>query len=203
MGKEERSEVEDFAAAADNAEVIDEQVAGEVPAEDKEAQGAAIDEDLSPEEKLARVQEELARKTVEADDYLNRLQRLQADFENFRKRNQKEREEMIRFASEGLICDLLPVLDNFERALSVNGDEQGLYSGVEMIFRQLNEVLHKEGLQPICAVGEKFDPNQHQAVMMVESSDHEDNQIIDEFQKGYTLKDKVIRPAMVRVAKSS
>ena len=203
MGKEERHEADDFAAVADNAEAQDEQVAGEVSAEDKEAQGDAINDDLSPEEKVAWLQEELTRKTTEAEDYLNRLQRLQADFENFRKRNQKDREEMIKFASENLICDLLPVLDNFERALSVKGDEQGLHSGVEMIFRQLNEVLNKEGLQPICAVGENFDPNQHQAVMMVESPDHDDNQIIDEFQKGYTLKEKVIRPAMVRVAKNA
>jgi len=203
MGYEERPEVADFAAAEDNAQAMDEQVAGEIPAEDKADRGAAAEEDLTPEEKVARLEEQLATKSVEAEEYLNRLQRLQADFENFRKRNLKEREELVKFASEGLICDLLPVLDNFERALAAKGDDQGLQAGVEMIFRQLNEVLHKEGLQPICAVGEQFDPNLHQAVMMIESADHGDNEVIDEFQKGYTLKDKVIRPAMVKVAKNA
>lgn len=136
-----------------------------------------------------------------AEEYLNRLQRLQADFENYRRRVNKEKEEFHKYASESLICSLLPILDNFERAIAA-GEGENLLSGVEMIFRQLKETLEKEGLCPIQAVKTEFDPNRHEAVMTVENDEHPDNTVIEEFQKGYLLKDKVIRPAMVKVSKN-
>lgn len=136
-----------------------------------------------------------------AEEYLNRLQRLQADFENYRRRITKEKEEFHKYASESLICSLLPILDNFERAIAA-GEGENLLSGVEMIFRQLKEILEKEGLCSIEAVKTEFDPNRHEAVMTVENDDYPDNTVIEEFQKGYLLKDKVIRPAMVKVSKN-
>lgn len=145
---------------------------------------------------------QLAAKEAELQEYIGRLQRLQADFENFRKRNQKEREELAKYGAERLVCSLLPVLDNFERALTATGEESSLKTGVEMIYRQLSEVLANEGLACIEAVGKEFDPNMHQAVMRVEAQEHGDNEVVEELQKGYLLKEKVIRPSMVKVAQN-
>lgn len=140
---------------------------------------------------------------TQAEEYLARLQRLQADFENFRRRTRQERDDLLRFASEDLICKLLPVLDNMERALVASGDQESLHKGVEMVYRQFLEVLGGQGLTPVCAVGQEFDPNLHQAVMQIPSPAHADNTVVEELQKGYQLKDKVIRPAMVKVANNS
>jgi molecular chaperone GrpE len=142
----------------------------------------------------------LAQQTALAEEYLASLQRLQADFENFRRRTRQEREELLKYGAEGLICNLLPVLDNLERALNATGAETSLQKGVEMIFQQFKETLAGQGLEPICAIGSEFDPTKHQAVMQVPSSEHPENHVVEEFQKGYLLKDKVIRPAMVKVA---
>ncbi|MCL6634635.1 MAG: nucleotide exchange factor GrpE [Peptococcaceae bacterium] len=146
----------------------------------------------------------LAEQTTRAEEYYNRLVRLQADFENFRRRTRQEMENFRRYASEQLVCALLPVLDNFERALAAGGDSiESFKSGVEMIHRQLKDVLTAEGLEEIRAVGEQFDPARHEAVLQAESAEHPDNTVIEELRRGYCLKDKVIRPAMVKVAKST
>lgn len=145
----------------------------------------------------------LAEQTTRAEDYYNRLARLQADYENFRRRTRQEKEDFYKYASEQLVCALLPVLDNFERALAAGGESiESFKSGVEMIHRQFQEVLAAEGLAPVPAVGEPFDPARHEAVLQAESAEHPDNTVIEEFRRGYCLKDKVIRPAMVKVAKS-
>ena len=154
-------------------------------------------EETTEEDQVVEVE---AQKAL-AEEYLSRLQRLQADFENYRRRVNKEKEEFHKYASESLVCSLLPILDNFERAIAA-GEGENLLSGVEMIFRQLKEILEKEGLCSIQAVKTEFDPNQHEAVMTVENDEHPDNTVIEEFQKGYLLKDKVIRPAMVKVSKN-
>lgn len=165
----------------------------------QDEQGAAKPEETDP----AVLRQQLAEQTARADDYYNRLARLQADFENFRRRTRQEMESFHKYASEQLICALLPVLDNFERALAAEGDSiENFKSGVEMIHRQLKDVLTAEGLAEVQAVGQQFDPARHEAVMQAQSPEHPDNTVIEEFRRGYCLKDKVIRPAMVKVAKS-
>lgn len=166
-------------------------------------EGEEIVNDFGNNEAGNDLQAQLAAKTAESEEHYSRMLRLQADFENFRRRSQKEREDFVKYAVEGLVNNLLPVLDNFERALSNQEDQGGNFkTGVEMIFRQFKEALEAEGVKAIEAVGCEFDPNCHQAVMQVASDEHEDNIVIEEFQKGYLLKEKVIRPAMVKVAKN-
>lgn len=126
--------------------------------------------------------------------------RLQADFANFRRRNEKEREELSSVVLQGLIKDLLPIIDNFERALAVEGAASTpLHDGISMVYNQLMESLKKNGLEVIKAAGEKFDPNFHQAVMRVQDPEKEDDTIEEEFQKGYMVQGRVIRPSMVKV----
>ncbi|GGG10832.1 nucleotide exchange factor GrpE [Paenibacillus abyssi] len=139
----------------------------------------------------------------EADENYQRYLRVQADFDNFRRRTQKEKEELGQYASMKLITQLLPIVDNFERALAAakgSEDNNSLSKGVEMIFRQLDQVLEQEGLKPMETVGQPFNPEYHQAIMQVESEEHEEGTIVEEVQKGYMLKDKVLRPAMVKVS---
>ena len=131
----------------------------------------------------------------------DRILRLQADFENFRRRTAKEKEELAAVITQNLLTDLLPLLDNFERAMAVEqSDGEAFQKGVEMIFTQLREVMEKHGLEHIEAEGKPFDPNVHQAVMRVENPDVEDGTITQVLQKGYQAKGRVIRPAMVQVA---
>ncbi|CAM4230153.1 molecular chaperone GrpE [Paenibacillus endophyticus] len=139
----------------------------------------------------------------QAEENQQRFLRAQADFDNFRRRTLKEKEELGQYASMKLIGQLLPVVDNFERAVaaaSVNGDFESLAKGVDMIFRQLEQTLEQEGLKAMNVVGEPFNPDFHQAIMQVESDEHEEGIVVEEVQKGYILKDKVLRPAMVKVS---
>jgi molecular chaperone GrpE len=139
----------------------------------------------------------------QADENHNRFLRAQADFDNFRRRTQKEKEELAQYASLKLVGQLLPVLDNFERALQtgVESDESGSFAkGVDMIYRQLAQVLESEGLRRMEAVGQPFDPELHQAIMQVESEEYETGNVVETVQNGYWLKDKVLRPAMVKVS---
>lgn len=138
----------------------------------------------------------------EAEENHQRLLRLQADYDNFRRRTRQEKEEFAKYASQSVVERLLPVLDNFERALAAGrnaADLESFIKGVDMIYRQLSDVLAQEGLEAIAAVGEPFNPEFHQAVMQVESDEHEDGVVVEEFQKGYKLKQRVIRPSMVKV----
>lgn len=165
---------------------------------------ASLAEENLEEEPAFALHARLAEEKARADDNFNRLARLQADFENFKRRTRQEREDFTKYASEQMVTALLPTLDNFERALASGGSSvEDLKSGVEMIFRQLKEVLTAEGLTPISAVGEPFDPKKHEAVMHQESCDQPDNTVIEELIRGYCLKDKVIRPAMVKVVRNT
>ena len=159
--------------------------------------------DMSPLEKILTLEAELIQAKAKTDEHYDHLLRLQADFDNYRKRTQKEKTEIIKYASERVIGDLLPVLDNFERAVSaaqINPDFSAFSQGVEMILRQLQTALSKEGLKAIEAIGQPFDPNLHDAVLRVESEEHPENTVVDELQKGYYLKEKVLRPSMVKVS---
>lgn len=160
-------------------------------------------EELSEVTELRRL---LAEQVAQSEDYFNRLVRMQADFENFRRRARQEKEEMGKYASEQLLIALLPVLDNFERALAVrkeSGGEGDFLTGIEMIYRQFQDILFREGLEVIPAKGEQFDPNKHEAVIQVEDDHYPENEIVEELRRGYCLKGKVIRPAMVKVARGS
>jgi molecular chaperone GrpE len=141
----------------------------------------------------------LTSKLEEAD---NRYLRLQADFDNFRRRTRLEIEAGEKYKAQKLVTELLPVLDNFERGLKVEADNEQtktLLQGMEMVYRSLVDALKKEGVEPIEAVGKEFDPNFHQAVMQGEDESFASNIVIEEFQKGYMLKDRLIRPSMVKV----
>ena len=154
-------------------------------------------EDIPPEEGFA---DALEAQLKEKND---RILRLQADFEKFRRRTAKEKEELAAVITQNMLGDLLPLLDNFERAMAVEQtDGEAFRKGVEMIFTQLKEVLNKNGLEHIEAEGQPFDPNVHQAVMRVENPDVSDGTVTQVLQKGYRAKGRVIRPAMVQVAGS-
>ena len=144
------------------------------------------------------VQEEKERLLAEAED---RYKRLYADFDNFRRRSRQEKEELSNVVAQNLILELLPVLDNFERALSSLSEEEaaGIGSGVSMIYRQLFGALEKAGLSVVEAEGKEFDPQYHEAVLRVEDADQAEGTIVQELQKGYSVKGKVIRPSMVKV----
>ncbi|MBS4194739.1 nucleotide exchange factor GrpE [Lederbergia citri] len=142
---------------------------------------------------------ELEKKLDESE---NRYLRLYADFENFRRRSQLEKESSEKYRSQSLITNLLPAIDNFERALQIEpNDEQSkaLLEGVRMVYRSIIDVLKDEGAEQIEAVGQEFDPNYHQAVMQTDDPEFGSNIVVEEFQKGYKLKDRVIRPSMVKV----
>lgn len=145
----------------------------------------------------------LAEQLSQAEEYRDRLVRLQADYDNFRRRSRQEKEEIYKYTSVKMISALLPVLDNFELALSAEGDSiESFKAGVQMIYKLLNDVLAAEGVVQILSVGEQFDPLKHEAVLRVDSDEYPDNMIIEELRRGYYIKDKVIRPSMVKVVKS-
>jgi molecular chaperone GrpE len=147
---------------------------------------------------------EFQKLRTERDTLLDRLARMQADFENARKRAAKEQQDFRDYALADAIKSLLPTLDSFERALQSSANEKSeLRSGVELIYKQLQDSLTKLGLRPIPAKGEPFDPRLHEAIEMVETSEVPDHQIVEELQRGYKLKDRLLRPAMVKVASNS
>lgn len=165
-----------------------------------------IDEDEEHTEESTTVDEttddKLKELEKEKEDLFNRHLRLQAEYDNFRKRTQKEKAADLTYKSQALVTELLPVLDDFERALLTASEDEAelnFVDGMKIIYRQLTAVLEKEGVEIIPTVGEEFDPNIHQAVATVSDDQYETNVVVEELQKGYLLKDRVIRPAMVKV----
>jgi molecular chaperone GrpE len=144
--------------------------------------------------------EEYERTRAERDSLLDRLARLQAEFDNARKREARERTEFRDFAIAGAVEQFLPVLDNFQLALKSTGSAEQLRTGVELIVKQMEEALRALNVQPVDAVGVEFDPRVHEAIEMVEKPDVPDHQVIDEVRRGYRIKDRLLRPAIVRVA---
>lgn len=147
-----------------------------------------------PRDQLARVQ-------AERDALFDRLARQQAEFENLRKRSAKEQADFREYAVADTVKQLIPILDNFDLALKSQSSEGDLRKGLELIRKQMDEVLSKLGVQAIAAKGQPFDPRFHEAIEMVDSSDVKENHVVDELQRGYKLKDRLLRPAMVRVSK--
>ncbi|MGH7854372.1 MAG: nucleotide exchange factor GrpE [Candidatus Binatia bacterium] len=169
-------------------------------------------EESSPENvattnsEIDNLRQELAAKEIEAKTNYDRFLRQVAELDNVKKRSAREREEISRFANEALIKDLLPVVDNLERAVahaSGGGNGKPLIEGVEMVLKGLLDVLARHGVTQISAVGQPFDPSKHEAMAQVESESHEPNSVVEELHKGYTLRDRLLRPALVSVAKSS
>src|SRR5438093_3768752 len=145
---------------------------------------------------------EVQKLKAERDALVDRLARLQAEFENARKRGEREQQEFREYAVADAVKALLPSLDSFERALSTEADSSEFRNGVELIYKQLYDALLKMGLRPIPAKGEPFDPRFHQAVEMVNTTDAKDHQVLEELQRGYKFKDRLLRPAMVKVAQN-
>src|SRR5258705_4141146 len=150
------------------------------------------------------VASEIDKLRAERDALLDRLARLQAEFDNARKRAAREQQEFREFAAADVIKNILPVFDSFERALKAPAaGSNELRSGLELIYRQFQDALQKLGVQPIESVGKPFDPRVHEAVEMVDTTDAEDHQVLDELQRGYNFKGRLLRPAMVRVARNT
>lgn len=145
---------------------------------------------------------ELQKLKKERDSLLDRLARQQAEFENARRRASKEQQDYREYALADSIKSLLPVVDSLERALQVKSDAAELRSGVDLIYKQLLAALAKLSVNPIVSKGEAFDPRLHEAIEMVETSDAPDHQVLEELQRGYKFKDRLLRPAMVKVAKN-
>lgn len=171
-------------------EINEEQTAEDAPEVETAEEVAAADDS-------AAIIEQLRAEVKEKEE---RSLRLQADFENFRRRTAKEKEELAAVVTQSILTDMLPLVDNFERAMAAEAkDGEAFTKGVEMIFTQLGEVLKKNGLEHIETEGKAFDPNFHQAVMRVANPELEDDMIAAELQKGYMVKGRVIRPSMVQV----
>jgi molecular chaperone GrpE len=180
----------------DQVELTEEETAEAVFAEE-EANGKTGEESTNEDHK-AEIQL-LINKLEEAD---NRYLRLQADFDNFRRRTRLDSEASEKYRAQKLATNLLPALDNFERALKLEADNEqtkSLLQGMDMVYRSLVDALKSEGIEAIEAVGKEFDPNFHQAVMTDENEEYGSNIVTEEFQKGYMLKDRLIRPSMVKV----
>ncbi|MDD2689355.1 MAG: nucleotide exchange factor GrpE [Candidatus Omnitrophica bacterium] len=164
-----------------------------------------------PEEKTVILKEaeylKLKEDADKAGEYWDKILRLQADFENTRKRLEKDKQEFVKFANEGIILELLNILDDLERtvglAQSQHQDLSAFLKGVEMILAHLYEMLKEYGLKPIEAEGKLFDPNYHEALMQVENKDLPEHTVVEELQKGYLLRDRVIRTAKVKVSKKN
>jgi molecular chaperone GrpE len=145
---------------------------------------------------------ELQKLKAELDSLRDRLARAQAEFDNARKRAAKEQQEYREYAVADAIRSLLPAMDSLERALQVKSDAAELRNGVELIYKQLQAALAKLSVNPIASKGQPFDPRYHEAIEMVETTEAPDHQVIEELQRGYRFKDRLLRPAMVKVAKN-
>jgi len=165
------------------------------PADRTEAGG-----DSTVAQTFAAVSAERDRLIEEKNDLVDRLLRRQAEFDNFRRRAERDRADVLEYANTESVRAILPIVDDFERALKMESVDKEYARGMELIYQRLFEALKKLGLEPISSKGQKFDPNLHHAVDMVETSDMDDHTILEEFQRGYNFRGRQLRPAMVKVA---
>ena len=197
MKKKDEQKLEEMQQEIDEAEAAQEDAA---EGSEEEAPEEAAAADAAMQEEIEALKGQVDGLNKDLQEKKDRLLRLQADFDNFRRRSAKEREEISAVVTQNFCKDMLPLLDNFERAMAAETkDVEAFQKGVEMIFTQFQEILKKNGLEHIEAIGQKFDPNFHQAVMRVEDPDKEDDTVAQEVQKGYMVKGRVIRPSMVQV----
>ncbi|HZH63077.1 MAG TPA: nucleotide exchange factor GrpE [Metabacillus sp.] len=180
-------------------ETVDKQNTEEIDVEVVDAEDVSVEEATdAADETTAKIAELQAK----LDETENKMLRTQADFDNFRRRTRLDQEAAQKYRAQSIVSDILPALDNFERALQIeanNEQTKSLLQGMNMVYNQLVQALQNEGVETIKSVGEPFDPHLHQAVMQVEDENLEPNTVVEELQKGYKLKDRVIRPAMVKV----
>ncbi len=161
-------------------------------------------EEMSNEEEMALMQSELDEAKAQSQIAIDKMMRLAAEFDNYKKRSAKEYENIRKYAAESIIKELIPIVDNFERAIESadeSKDIDSLLKGINLILNQMLNLLEKEGVTRIKAVGEVFDPNVHEAVLHIASDEYPENVVVNEFQKGYILNGRVIKPAMVAVSK--
>ncbi|MDI6882389.1 MAG: nucleotide exchange factor GrpE [Methanothermobacter sp.] len=151
--------------------------------------------------KLERLKKELSKKEDEIEEYISHLQRLQADFENYKKQREKQEAQIIEYANEKLILKLVDVLEDMERAIDNCKSLGDFKDGLNLIYRKFNNILEKEGLQRIPTKGEKFDPFKHEAVQIENHEKYKNGEIIEEISRGYILKDRIIKPSLVKVCK--
>lgn len=200
--EEMQREIDEAEANLKADETAEEEAADEADAQ-AEAQTETPEEKAqteTPEEEAETLRAEVERLTADLKEKEDRVLRLQADFENFRRRVSKERIELADVVKQDFLKDMLPLVDNFERAMAAEKtDGEAFQKGVEMIYTQFGEILKKNGLEPIETEGRKFDPNFHQAVMRVADPELEDERIVKELQRGYTAHGRVLRPSMVQV----
>ena len=160
-------------------------------------------DESSPSE-LEKLHQDLTAKELEAKNNYDLFLRQSADLENFKKRVAREKEEAFKYGNEALVKDLLPMLDNLERALEhaeLGGNGKPLLEGIELVLKGFLEILEKHGVTQISAKGETFNPQKHEAFAQVESKDHEPNTVVQELHKGYFIRDRLLRPSLVSVAK--
>ena len=158
------------------------------------------------EEKLSEIKKTTQEKDDLSKEYLKHSERLQADFDNYKKRQEKKQKEFIEFANAELLNNLLSVVDNLERALhSIKNSKnpKAIKEGVNNILKEFHNILNKEGVKPIQSIGHRFDPYKHEAVMKTEIDKNQEDTVVEEFQKGYYIKSKILRPAIVKVAVST
>jgi len=187
---------------SENEQNIEPIFAEELTEENTNEQEQTAAETGNEKDELEKANAKIKELEEKIDEYENRYVRLRADFDNFRRRVDLDKQASEKYRAQHLITNLLPAIDNFERALQMaSEDEQTkqLLQGMEMVYRNILEALKKEGVEPIEALGKEFDPHYHQAIMQAQEEDVESNIIVEEFQKGYILKDRVIRPSMVKV----
>lgn len=173
----------------------------QIPVIDLDAEMAAAESAATPEPETDEAQ--LTASERQAKEYYERLLRLTAEFDNYKKRMAREKADFLRYANETLIKDLLESLDNLERALSHEAEDgmTGLAEGVRMTLKMLLDTLARHGVQPVEAIGKPFDPNFHEAVSNAAAEDVENNHVVEEYQRGYLLHDRLLRPAMVQICR--
>jgi molecular chaperone GrpE len=177
----------------------EEQLESDRVADPADSATASPDHHAQTNAEVAQLQNEVDRFKGERDQLVDRLARLQAEFENARKREARERADFRDFAISGAIEQFLPVLDNFQLALGSSGTVEQLRTGVELIVKQMEEVLRSLNVQPVETVGSRFDPRVHEALESVERSDLPDHQVLEEVRRGYRIRDRLLRPALVRI----
>ena len=167
--------------------------------------GATDDLETPPADPGGTAPDELTAALEEKQALQDRLLRTAAEFDNYRKRVERERRELTDYAASDVLYDLLPIVDDLERALEAtpNADAEIYRQGVDLILKQMHDLLRKRGVTPVEALGTDFDPNFHQAVMHDASAEHREGEVMQELRRGYMLRDRLLRPAMVKVAKAS
>ncbi len=178
----------------------DEEILNEDVNIDEEVTDSEDVENLDKDEYIAKLNNDLLEQKKRSDEYFDHLKRNMAEFDNFKKRMQKEKENMYSTIVADFVSELLPVMDNFEKAVDAETKDESYKNGMKMIYSQIDDLLKKAGVEEIEALGKEFDPNYHEAVMHIEDDKYKEKEIVEVFRKGYKLGDKVIRHTMVKVA---